>query len=153
MLRRMLESDNSILVSSIQEAGDGVDAVALVAEAGSSPDKPLIDCIFMDSVMKQMHGPETVRYLRGKLGFKGKILGLTGNAMEDDVKYFQQAGLDLLLIKPLKRAQLIEALLAQGLISSQPTTSSLDGVSSDLGDPKTSCLSEVDDSESPGIVL
>jgi len=122
MLRRMLESDSSILVSSIQEAEDGVGAVALVGEAGSAPDKPPIDCIFMDSVMKQMHGPETVRHLRGKLGFTGKILGLTGNAMEDDVKHFQQAGLDLLLIKPLKKAHLVEALLAHGLMSTQPVT-------------------------------
>jgi len=122
MLRRMLESDKSILVSSIQEVEDGVDAVAQVAEAGSSPDKPLIDCIFMDSVMKQMHGPETVRHLRDKLGFKGKILGLTGNAMEGDVKHFQQAGLDLLLIKPLRKAQLVEALMTQELMTpAQPT--------------------------------
>jgi len=119
LLRRMLESDKSIPVSSIQEAEDGVDAVKIVAEAGSAPDKPPIDCIFMDSVMNQMHGPETVKHLRSKLGFSGKILGLTGNAMEDDVKHFQQTGLDLLLIKPLKKARLLEALAAQGLMPMQ----------------------------------
>jgi len=117
MLRRMLESEASILVGSIQEAEDGVDAVALVREAGSA-----IDCIFMDSVMKQMHGPETVRHLRSKLGFTGKILGLTGNAMEDDVKHFQQAGLDLCLIKPLRKESLKEALMAHGLMPAQPVT-------------------------------
>jgi CheY-like chemotaxis protein len=119
MLRRMLESDKSILVSSIQEAEDGVDAIKIVAEAGSAPDKPPIDCIFMDSVMREMHGPETVKHLRSKLGFTGKILGLTGNAMEDDVKHFQQAGLDLLLIKPLRKVGLLEALAAQELMPTQ----------------------------------
>jgi CheY-like chemotaxis protein len=116
MLRRMLESDKSIPVSSVQEAEDGVDAVKIVAEAGSAPDKPPIDCIFMDSVMKEMHGPETVEHLRRKLKYTGKILGLTGNAMEDDVKHFKEAGLDVLLTKPLKTAALLEALAAQGLI-------------------------------------
>jgi CheY-like chemotaxis protein len=123
MLRRMLESDKSIPVSSVQEAEDGVDAVKIVAGAGSALDKPPIDCIFMDSVMNQMHGPETVKHLRSKLGFTGKILGLTGNAMEDDVKHFKEAGLDLLLIKPLKKAALLEALLVTGLIPTQPALS------------------------------
>jgi CheY-like chemotaxis protein len=123
MLRRMLESDKSIPVSSVQEAEDGVDAVKIVAEAGSAPDKPPIDCIFMDSVMNQMHGPETVKHLRSKLGFTGKILGLTGNAMENDLKRFQQCGLDLLLIKPLRKARLLEALVAQELMIPQPVLS------------------------------
>jgi CheY-like chemotaxis protein len=128
----MLVSDKLIPVSSVQEAEDGMDAVKIVAEVGSAPDKLPIDCIFMDSVMNQMHGPETVKHLRSKLRFTGKILGLTGNAMEDDVKHFNEAGLDFLLLKPLKKAALLEALAAQGLIptpqASTQTTNTKEGL-------------------------
>ena len=148
MLRRMLESDTSIPVSSVQEAEDGVDAVKIVAEAGSASDKPPIDCIFMDSVMNQMHGPETVKHLRSKLGFTGKILGLTGNAMEDDVKHFQQAGLDLLLIKPLKKVGLLEALAAQGLMPTQqaPTQAPIEGLTA----PATPAAEDTMDGDAKG---
>jgi CheY-like chemotaxis protein len=77
---------------------------------------PQLDCIFMDSVMKLMHGPETVITLRRDLGYRGSIIGLTGNAMPKDVEAFMRSGLDGILIKPVKRADLLGALISVGVV-------------------------------------
>jgi CheY-like chemotaxis protein len=79
-------------------------------------DVPQIDCIFMDSVMKVMHGPETVQILRRDLCFQGPIIGLTGNAMPKDVEVFMRSGLDGILIKPVKRADLLGALISAQVV-------------------------------------
>jgi CheY-like chemotaxis protein len=77
---------------------------------------PQLDCIFMDSVMKLMHGPETVITLRRDLGYRGPIIGLTGNAMPEDIKVFMKSGLDEILIKPVKKAALLGALISAGVL-------------------------------------
>lgn len=119
MLKMMLATEPALAGASVQEADDGSEAVKIVARAGTSPDAPTIDCVFMDSVMKDMHGPEAVRVLRSDLCFKGCIIGVTGNAMPEDVEAFQRSGLDMLLIKPLKKATLLNALVARGLLLQQ----------------------------------
>ncbi len=59
---------------------------------------------------KVMHGPETVQVLRNQLGYRGVIIGLTGNAMSEDVSSFKSSGLDEILFKPVKRQGLLDAL-------------------------------------------
>lgn len=39
-------------------------------------------------------------------GFTNLIIGLTGNALDEDVRYFLAAGADCVLAKPLRIAQL-----------------------------------------------
>jgi CheY-like chemotaxis protein len=40
------------------------------------------------------------------LGYEGLILGLTGNALDDDVRRFLDAGADCVFAKPFREAQL-----------------------------------------------
>lgn len=116
ILRRMLESVPALKDSVIDEAEDGSDALALF-ENGSA-----FDCIFMDAMMKSMHGPETVRKLRAQKKFKGVIIGLTGNTSNT----FQLCGLDLSLFKPLTEDVLIETLQRFGFVApSNPTSPNL----------------------------
>jgi CheY-like chemotaxis protein len=113
ILRRMLESEPSLKGSSIQEADDGSTALGAINARYNSNENC---CIFMDSVMTIMHGPETVRNLRSN-GFEGAIIGVTGNAMQQDIDSFMSSGLDRLVLKPLKRDVLMSSLVAVGLIN------------------------------------
>jgi len=72
-----------------------------------------------------MNGPETVKSLRATLGFTGVILGeavecstlldvtlsvgITGNALPEDLRTFKESGVDEVLIKPLSKAKLLAA--------------------------------------------
>jgi CheY-like chemotaxis protein len=105
--------------SSIPVIGSGtnVGSVAGCSNDGDVADAamiefPQLDCIFMDSVMKLMHGPDAVMALRKDLGYRGPIISLTGNAMPEDIKSFMRYGLDGILIKPVKRAALLGALIS-----------------------------------------
>jgi CheY-like chemotaxis protein len=58
-----------------------------------------------------MKGPEAVSLIRG-LGFtKIPIFGLTGNVMPDDVRSFVEAGVDLVLEKPLVIGAFVDAVM------------------------------------------
>lgn len=67
------------------------------------------DVIFMDSVMPLMGGPEATEQIRA-LGFKGAILGVTGNAMDSEILEFKKYGVDEVLTKPVDVAALIGAI-------------------------------------------
>ena len=47
------------------------------------------------------------------MGYKGLMIGLTGNAMDDDVVDFLNAGVDCVVSKPLKSTEL-DAILWYG---------------------------------------
>ena len=106
MFRRLLEGISSLQPCVILEVEDGSEAVAAV---NSNP-AGYFDCIFMDSVMQNIHGPEAVKVLRSS-GYTGVIIGVTGNAMSEDAESFLSSGLDKLLFKPIKSAALIDALV------------------------------------------
>ena len=61
----------------------------------------LYDAIFMDWVMPKMTGLEATAEIR-KLGYKGPIIGVTGNAMDADREEFLSAGASHVFTKPLK---------------------------------------------------
>ena len=54
----------------------------------------------MDYEMPRMNGPDTVTELR-KRGCTSIIIGVTGNALRQDIGYFRDAGVDAVLTKPL----------------------------------------------------
>jgi signal transduction histidine kinase/FixJ family two-component response regulator len=60
--------------------------------------------IFLDNFMPNMNGMDCTRKLR-KFKFEGIIVGLTGNALDEDVAEFTSAGADIVLSKPLKMNQ------------------------------------------------
>ena len=99
MLRKLLEQKGHIC----EEAGDGIIALRMLNENGQVP----YDAIFMDYVMPNMNGPDATRAIR-ELGYKGLIVGVTGNSHDDDQEYFMNAGLTYIIIKPLKMNKLSE---------------------------------------------
>ena len=50
--------------------------------------------------MIEMNGPEATKLIRN-LGYKGVIIGLTGNEMSKDIVTFLDSGVNGVLIKPL----------------------------------------------------
>jgi len=59
------------------------------------------DAILMDENMPLMSGPETASWLR-KAGYKGVIIGVTGDCYQDQMDHFVSMGANVVLPKPLK---------------------------------------------------
>lgn len=102
---------NPILV----HADDGDIAVELVRT--SMEQREPFHLVLMDSVMNNMHGPKAVRILRTEYNYTGIIIGVTGNALPDDINSFIRQGVDHVLTKPLKRKKLLDVMKSEGLIS------------------------------------
>lgn len=61
-----------------------------------------------------MDGPTSTREIR-KLGYIGPIIGVTGQAMSNDISKFKQSGIDQILIKPVTSDALYESLQLMGI--------------------------------------
>ncbi len=86
----------------IDEAANGKEAIALV-------DKTCYDIIFMDHMMPEMDGIETVQIIRSECGENGSkpvIIALTANAMGGVREMFLRNGFEDFLAKPLDRKML-----------------------------------------------
>lgn len=91
----------------LAEAASGFEAIELVKNTK-------YDIIFMDHMMPEMDGIETVRNIRKDCGENGTspiFIALTANAMEGVREMFIKNGFQDFLTKPLDRKQLNEALL------------------------------------------
>lgn len=91
----------------IEEADCGQEAINLVR-------RKRYDIIFMDHMMPQMDGIETVQIIRTECGENGTspiIIALTANAMGGVREVFLNNGFQAFLPKPLDRRRLHEALL------------------------------------------
>ena len=84
-----------------EEADDGLSAVEKVKTRMSrgSHMTQSYDVILMDFVMPNMDGPTATVAIRG-MGYTKPILGLTGNALDSDVNYFIDCGVNAVLTKP-----------------------------------------------------
>lgn len=80
------------------EAVNGLDAVQKVKEAIHN--NLNYDVILMDYQMPEMDGPTATKEIRA-LGYNGVIIGITGNGEDKDIQFFQNAGADAVLVKPL----------------------------------------------------
>ena len=101
--------------SEIVEAGNGQEAVERVREsiAAGNP----FDGILMDSSMPIMNGTTATRLIR-RLGYAGRVFGVTGNAFQADIDDFLAHGADEVLIKPVgadKYAYIIETIRGAGV--------------------------------------
>lgn len=90
------------------EAEDGQHAVDMV-QAAMAEGAPY-DVILMDYVMPVMDGPTATEVIR-RSGFKGIILGVTGNGHQSEIDLFKNAGADRILVKPLSADQFYATLL------------------------------------------
>ena len=94
-------------VYSIEEADDGTVAVEKVRQA-SVAGFPF-DIVFMDNIMIRMNGPEAAQLMRSG-GYRGLIVGVTGNVMEKDVADYLASGADCVLGKPVNTEELTQIL-------------------------------------------
>jgi len=109
-LLRVLVADDSVLnrkylcrllrpkCEVLKEAVDGAEAVRMVlaaAEGGTS-----YDVVLMDNQMPVMDGPSASREIRSA-GYKGLVLGITGDVLPADIEHFQKCGADRVLAKPI----------------------------------------------------
>ena len=62
-------------------------------------------------VMPKMNGPEATSKIR-ELGYTGPIIGVTGNALQQDHDIFMQAGASQIFTKPFVMQDLVEAINA-----------------------------------------
>ena len=106
MLRRLIEDR----VTSVAEAVDGSDAVNYIRNSSES----VPDVIFMDYVMPNMDGPTATREIRA-LGYKGLIIGVTGNALLDHIDSFLQAGANRVVTKPFRIEDLLDIIEANSV--------------------------------------
>jgi CheY-like chemotaxis protein len=58
------------------------------------------DCILLDNEMPIMRGRDAVKRTR-EMGYNGLVIGVTGNALEEDVEDFMRMGADDVLLKPM----------------------------------------------------
>lgn len=54
-----------------------------------------------------MDGPTATKEIR-MLGYRGPVIGLTGNAIQSDIDYFIQHGASAVIIKPASKALLLK---------------------------------------------
>ena len=79
----------------VTEAADGDEAV----ERCFASEIPF-DAILMDNSMPKMNGTVAARIMRNR-GFRGYIIGVTGNGLQDDIKEYLESGADVVVIKPV----------------------------------------------------
>jgi len=88
---------------SMETANSGFEAIDKV-KSGS-----VYDIIFMDHMMPKMDGIEATKILR-EMGYNGKIIALTANALVGQAEMFMQNGFDGFISKPIDVRQLNAAL-------------------------------------------
>jgi len=103
MTKRLLTSAGC---THIETAEDGEDAVLKYTNSLTAAHP--FDIIFMDYTMPKMNGGDATKCIR-ELGFRGLVIGITGNAMDADVEVFKMKGATKVLAKPfdVKKLQCI----------------------------------------------
>uniref|UniRef100_B0T0L2 Sensory/regulatory protein RpfC n=1 Tax=Caulobacter sp. (strain K31) TaxID=366602 RepID=B0T0L2_CAUSK len=83
-------------------------------DAVSAWEEGAFDMILMDVRMPELDGPDATLAIRAREAVLGRprtpIIGLTANAMPDQILSYQQAGMDTVVTKPIDVASLFEAL-------------------------------------------
>ena len=96
------------------QAENGVEALEMI-------EKFKYDLVITDQIMPKMNGIVLAAELR-KRKYPNIIVGLTGNALDEEIVDFIEAGVDIVMTKPLKYAQLeklIQFMLKYGTESVQ----------------------------------
>ena len=84
------------------QAADGLEAVNMVKQY-MEEGRPF-DVITMDYQMPVMDGPTATKLIK-ESGYKGLIIGLTGNVLKEDMETFMAHGADIVFTKPLDIAK------------------------------------------------
>jgi signal transduction histidine kinase/ActR/RegA family two-component response regulator len=102
---RLLESMNCIVF----EACDGQEAVNIISRCVLDSQSDYYDIIFMDNHMPVLGGHNAAQQMR-LLGYKGLIVGVTGDTSTEDVQEYIRCGADDVLVKPVYRDDLIRVM-------------------------------------------
>lgn len=78
-------------------AYDGLQAINELKERVDN----YFNLIFIDNLMPNMCGIDATKIIRNEIQYKGPIIGLTGNVSMNDVKIFLEAGVDIVIKKPI----------------------------------------------------
>jgi CheY-like chemotaxis protein len=97
-------------MAKVSRAGDGWEALIKI---GATP-KPF-DVIITDHRMPRMGGLELVRRLRTR-NFEGKILVLSAHLLDEDIRAYEELGVDMMMSKPFdfEEIQNAVAILTKG---------------------------------------
>ncbi len=118
-LKILVAEDNEInqmlMIENLQSIVGRVDVAENGAQAIEKAAREHYDLIFMDILMPDVDGLAATRQIRQRENDNGSarvpIIALSGNAMADDVEAALGAGCDSHLAKPVRRDQLIAALV------------------------------------------
>mmetsp|Transcript_10480 Transcript_10480/g.30652 ORF Transcript_10480/g.30652 Transcript_10480/m.30652 type:complete len:929 (+) Transcript_10480:192-2978(+) len=108
LLMRLLTKRDNVC----DEAENGEEAVEMVKAAAKRGEAPY-DVILLDYEMPVMNGPTAAREIQAVFSsgafnqhHPSFIVGVTGNFMDEDIKYFKQCGANAVLPKPFKVQEL-----------------------------------------------
>lgn len=108
MLRRLMESEGHVCT----EAVDGREAVDWV-QLSLANNEPY-DFVLLDNEMPVLKGRDAVKEMR-RLGFTNPVLGVTGNALQEDIEDFVANGVNVVVLKPLTAFKFKEAMIDLGI--------------------------------------
>jgi len=97
----------------LEQMGYRADVASNGLEAIQSVERQTYDVVLMDVQMPEMDGLEATRRLceKWEVGVRPKIIAMTANAMQGDREMCLEAGMDDYVSKPIRREELVRALL------------------------------------------
>jgi len=108
MLIRILTS-NGYVCEQAEDGQQGIERYVAALQAGL-----YFDAIIMDFEMPVMNGPTATKRLR-ELGCAVPVLGVTGNLLPEDIRYFKEHGADQVFGKPLNLTRFEEFMRDHGV--------------------------------------
>lgn len=109
--------NRELLTEILKKRGHSVTAVADGRAAVTTAAREDFDALLMDEEMPHMNGLDAARAIRKSEAASGKrlfIVGITGNATEEDEKRFLAAGMDAFLPKPVRMDRLYAVVESRG---------------------------------------
>ena len=105
LIRTMMVRLLTSLGHRVVEAENGKQAVEIIAE--SMHLRAAFDIVLLDNEMPVLRGRDAVSQMR-TMGYAGLVLGVTGNALKDDLDDFVKSGADAVIVKPMTRQKFQE---------------------------------------------
>jgi signal transduction histidine kinase/ActR/RegA family two-component response regulator len=114
LLKRLLENGGH----RCDEAENGQQSVEMVKKATESGEP--YDSVLLDYEMPVMDGPTAAKQIRETMKNDVNIIGITGNVLPEDVKYFRDCGANDVLAKPVKTGDLYASWAELGVCRGDP---------------------------------